>query len=345
MKRLVPAFAIVTSAFLMGCQEVPTEVSESAAPLFKKGGGKPGGGGAGSPAAPEIVFRNQGSDLAVMDADGANVTVLLFRDDFGVNLNHPTWSPLGSGAASDPYSVLFSFYPQLARVEFYVDAGGSVVSAGWTTVATGTAYAGEAEYSPDGSQIAFTGSEPSSCGVSGDIPWRSLYLVPADGSAPATEVHCSSAPLGIYNPSWSPDGTAIAFHEEFDDDDLAVIGESAIRVCNLGPGGCTITTAVDRTEADHLWGPEWLNDGSALLYTSSEGKWGSVFRISLTHDGSGWIRVPGSAPEFVVSGRNPSSSPDDSQIVVTGLSIFDAVTLEKTRAPKGTSPDWRVPAQ
>jgi len=342
MNRLfLPAFTLLTIAFLVGCEESPTEIDQEATPIMKKGGNKPGGGG-GAPADPAIVFRNQGSDIAVMDADGGNVTVILSQDDVGVSMRHPSWSPLGQGMPTDRYSVLFSFNMQLGVVDFYLDAGGSVTTAGWAPLVTGTSSVGEADYSPDGTQIAFTGADPSSC--AGDMPWRSLYVMPADGSGPATEVYCSTARLGLYDPSWSPDGSAISFQEEFDDDNLAVIGETAIRICNLGPGGCEITTAVERTEADHLYIADWLNDGSGLLYTSSDGKWGSVLRVPLTHDGPNWIRTPGSTPEFLFSGRNPSSSPDDSQIVARGLAIYDATSLTKTRAPKGSAPDWRVPA-
>lgn len=347
MRRMAAGLVSVLAVVLAGCAEVPTETADASTATFKKGG-KPGGGGGGSgdggsPASPEIAFLTSGFDVAVMDADGDNATVLLDRDDFGANLHHPTWSPLGSGTEGDPYSVLFFRYPELAEVSFYVDAGGSVVVLDWELVDTGTAFALDAQYSPDGSLIAFMGSEPSSCGAPGDISRRSLYVMPSDGSASAEEVYCSAAPLGLYGPTWSPDGTAIAFQEEFDDDNLAVIGESAIQICNLGSSGCTIRTAVTRYEADHLHGPDWLNDGSGLLYSSDAGRRGSTFRISLTSIGGLWERTPGSQPEFLFSATQPSSSPDDSQIVVSGLAIYDVATFDKTRGPRGHDPDWRVP--
>jgi len=47
MNRLFPTLALVACAFLMSCDEVPTDVAEETAPLFKKGENKPGGGGGG----------------------------------------------------------------------------------------------------------------------------------------------------------------------------------------------------------------------------------------------------------------------------------------------------------
>ena len=79
MKRLFSTLVLVT-ALLISCDNAPTEIGEDSAPLFKKGGNKPGGGGL---ATPEIVFQTRGSDIAVMDADGGNVAVLLTVDDLG----------------------------------------------------------------------------------------------------------------------------------------------------------------------------------------------------------------------------------------------------------------------
>jgi len=123
----------------------------------------------------------------------------------------------------------------------------------------------------------------------------------------------------------------------------------AIRICNLGPSGCDITTAVAPGEADELGAGDWLNDGSGLLYTSTDvnrrKRKTSVRRVDLAWDGSRWSRPAGSTPVTLFSGSDPSSSPDDSQIAARGITIVDASSFASTSATNGSFPDWRVPVQ
>ena len=67
MNRLFPTLALVACAFLMSCDEVPTDVAEETAPLFKKGGNKPGGGGGGE------ATSLTGTDIGTLGGDMVQV--------------------------------------------------------------------------------------------------------------------------------------------------------------------------------------------------------------------------------------------------------------------------------
>ncbi len=353
MSRLPIVLSALAIVFFLGCEEFPTE-TESETALFKKGG-KPGGGG-GGPADPEIAFiRGPGTDLWVMDGDGGNAALLVRDDEIEQltgyhNVRHPSWSPLGCGTVEDPFRIAVSVgNGGLVTVDAWVDAGGGIQTRD-LRVLSDHAADGDPSYSPDGQLIAIRGySDTSTCGGGG-----SLYVMAADGSGAPEEVYCSQASFGVSSPTWSPDGGAIAFGEHFDDDDLAVIGEDGIRICNLvtsGDGSLTcdtpLETAVSRYEADHLEQPDWSNDGSTLLFTrwTSSIQESGVYRVAVAHDGLRWTRQDGVDIESMSPiWMDPSWSPDDSHIAAHGIEIYDATTLRKKKAPKGHAPDWRGPS-
>ncbi len=64
MNRLFPTLALVACAFLMSCDEVPTDVAEETAAVFKKGGNKPPGGGGGGEAT-----SLTGTDIGTLGGD------------------------------------------------------------------------------------------------------------------------------------------------------------------------------------------------------------------------------------------------------------------------------------
>ena len=64
--------------------------------------------------------------------------------------------------------------------------------------------AGDAAWSPDGAQVAFVLGRRDSWRYTGD---GDLYVMDADGSG----VHRITRGIGVTSPTWSPDGTHLAF--------------------------------------------------------------------------------------------------------------------------------------
>ena len=359
------AAVAVSSCFLVlfACQDAPVAptADEAANPTFAKGGnpGKPGGGGPPTPADPAIAYITGDFELWVMNADGSNRTHVLTPADVGANvIRNPAWSPAIGGPTQSPsYTIVFTNAPPgLMTVELNVSEQGNISVGPPQLLTTGVENPTHPAYSPDGSTVALIGIGRTPC-VPGDplAVENSIYIVDAGGGV-AKEVYCSPAfdSYGLGELSWSPDGTAIAFAGNFNPDGGGSVYGQEIRICNLvaaadGTPTCHVVTAVSQGEGEGFGSPDWSHDGSTLLFNQED--YGAAHRktqtcsVPLVEGASGWQRVAGSAIDCLFRGIEPSWSPDDSEIVVTGVSVYDAVTLRKVRRlDDGIMPDWRGPA-
>jgi TolB protein len=136
-------------------------------------------------------------------------------------------------------------------------------------------------------KIAFsTGSDPESAGI---------YTVNVDGSGLSPRLADGA------NPSWSPDGSEIAFQTYQTRDHW-----TEISVMNADGGDeRNITT----NRPFHSFQPAWSPDGKRLAFTVSFGDYGGEIRV-MNPDGSGVRKLgrPGGAYE-------PAWSPDGGRIV------------------------------
>ncbi|HXW03886.1 MAG TPA: S9 family peptidase [Vicinamibacterales bacterium] len=110
--------------------------------------------------------------------------------------------------------------------------------------------------SPDGQWVVFAVSEPS---YDPQQEVSDLWIVPADGSAPARRL---TSNRGAENgPAWSPDSTRLAFAARRDDDEVA-----QIYVLDVARGGEAqrVTNAPTAASA-----PRWSPDGRRLLFQAS----------------------------------------------------------------------------
>jgi TolB protein len=144
-------------------------------------------------------------------------------------------------------------------------------------------------WSPDGTQIAF--STAARLHVGGERRWDlRLYVVNADGSG-LTRI--SRGRHQDSGPSWSPDGTRIAFTTRR--------GELA----TMNPDGSN-RTMLGRRGGD----PDWSPDGSQITYVHSVGNTATdVFLVN--SDGTGRVRLTDTPDRWDFS---PVVSPDGKKI-------------------------------
>ncbi|MBL9205205.1 MAG: S9 family peptidase [Opitutaceae bacterium] len=120
----------------------------------------------------------------------------------------------------------------------------------WLMKRVGRPYA-----SPDGKRVVFSLTEPA---YDSKDSISDLWLVPADGSAPARRItQTKGAETSV---DWSPDGGKIAFASKREADEV-----SQIYVLNLAEGGEAERVTSLSTGARS---PKWSPDGKQLLFVS-----------------------------------------------------------------------------
>jgi TolB protein len=241
-----------------------------------------------SPDGRKIAFVGSGDSIWTMNADGTQQRPLTRSGEAGVY--GPDWSPDGERIAFSSYSGGGNPGIQI------MDADGSERE----TITDSPEGVGNfhPSWSPDGERIVFmrqTGSPELAQGV----PMNEIHVIDADGS---DEKRLMRGP-GIDFPSFSPDGTKIAFVSKQDrDPGTYVMDADGTNVEKLA-GGATDDTA-----------PSWSPDGERIVY-SGEGALGTEIRV-VNADGTGERSITDPPTEGIYpvwlpyQGAEPDRSPD-----------------------------------
>jgi TolB protein len=230
----------------------------------------------------KVVFtsdRNGNWDVFVMSVDGGPATQITFDDAHEL---HPTWSPDGSSLC------YCRFNDRTARWELWT------VSLERPGVRTFVCEGMFPRWSPDSStdRILFQRARKRGSQLYG--VWT-IDLTKAGGVNP-TEV-VAAGDTAIMHPTWSPDGTRIAFtsvdRPEVSEDGMPV--ESDIWVIDAdGMGRTALTSGGFRNMR-----PTWAADGR-IYFSSNRGGLDVIWAVS--GDAPGVFNAPGSIDPQVVAG-------------------------------------------
>jgi Tol biopolymer transport system component len=237
-----------------------------------------------------VVFasnRSGGLEIYVIDPDGGATVRLTENNGFD---GLPHWSPDGSRIVftSDMDGTPEPEEPGgPSDLELYtMAADGSEV----VRLTRNTRYEGDADWSPDGSQLVFDAADPFE-----DLQ---VYVMDSEGEEPPKAL-TSGAPNG--HAVWSPDGSRIAFTSLRD-------GDREIYV--MAPDGSGQTNLTNSPGSDDNLAA-WSPNGSKIAFFSERD--GNPEIYVMDADGSNPVRLTDSPADDV----DPSWSPDGRQIVFT----------------------------
>ena len=334
MKRLMPVVVLLTAAFIVGCENDPTGVTEGTSAIFKKGGGgkPPGDGGGGSTLNPEIAFHANGAML-VMNRDGSTRTEILRND---CSHSESSWAPTGDGTADDPYLIINFAVCSPMRVASFDTVTGTINVQTSTEIhvvgSSDTNRFGAPAWAPGaGLEIALGGSRLNAA----TNEWEDAIYVIATADLPnPTPELVYEPPLvcGVDSPTWNRDGSGIAFRE--------VCPGSGQRILLADRASGSITVVVPVGIFDEISTFDWARTADVLAVTSSvptrRGSEPTVFLLDLA----------GGTPQRLVSGFGPTWSPDDTRLALHSGSkrkvrTIDVLSGDISALGSGELPDWR----
>jgi Tol biopolymer transport system component len=227
----------------------------------------------------------EGLDVYVMNPDGTGLARLTDGKSYN---DGPAWSPDGRTLAFVSNRDGRAFHVYL------MNADGREVR----QLTNGTEDDGTPAWSPDGTKIVFARGFAACIAVVGQpCPGPDLFVINADGTG---ERQLTSGRVGDAYPSWSPDGSKIAFNS-------LRTGISEIFVMN--PDG-TGQTNVSNSPKAQDYDPAWSPDGTKIAFTSLRDNHFNVFVMNA--DGSNQTNLTGNLTNEII--ENPAWSPDGTKI-------------------------------
>lgn len=281
-------------------------------------------------------FPYYDEDIFSSNPDGTD-EVNLTQTSHGREMD-PTWSPDGTRVAfASNRDGNFDIYTMAADGTDVQQV--TFVSAGepWEFVESF-----EPTWSPDGTQIAYTGYRATES-------WPDIYIASVgqtEETFAETAVTDTTDFLSAAQPDWSPDGTALLYTGYFDQYTTDVW-----RINADGTGAVNLTDpegSFDGTDLD----PAWSADGTRVTWVSENNGGFGVDVYVMQADGTGEVAATTDSQEKY----EPEFSPDGSQILYQinyynpEIWVVDAPappgkrdvgTAEAHRIASGGSPSWQ----
>jgi dipeptidyl aminopeptidase/acylaminoacyl peptidase len=143
---------------------------------------------------------------------------------------------------------------------------------------------GGSQASPDGKWISFLSDRDG---------WDHLYVAPAKGGTPGSPVQITKGSYEAWRPSWSPDGTQIAF----DSNEGSNPGNRQLRIATIGSDlartALRSVTSGRGTNIDAQWSP----DGRLLVYQHTDPQNSAdLYVVDTTKAGAKPVRLTDSMP-------------------------------------------------
>ncbi len=243
-----------------------------------------------------LIAFSAADQIYVMNADGSDVRLITERVPRVYN-GYPAFSPDGSRIAFISFDM-----NNLQHTLYIADIDGSRLQ----RIISGPAFMGEPTWSPDSSKIAFArGHDNTLNGWAMKLTCRPEIYVVEVSSRKYTSLTQGE---GGTDPTWSPDGTRIAFNSFRD-------GNNEIYTMSSDGNDVQRLTYTDWAEAEPAWSP----DGKQIAYAA---------HLFQTDVGCG----------FIPMGRPPESEAAPSYIYVMEADGTNQTMLEITSG--GNEPTW-----
>lgn len=224
---------------------------------------------------------------------------------------------LAPDISPDGRTVVFSSWGPLGRIwSVPIDGGDPVLLTTDCSGQENECFERDPAYSPDGSRIAFVqdlfGAEPTSVIGIRDLAAGTVAFIEST-RVPRMQSH-------LHQPSWSPDGSRIAYH--LDTQGPADEGPTKIRIEIVNVDGTDLSELPAPAGEAKAGDPDWSPDGSLIVfstmpYREGEGDENGSRGIFTIHpDGTGLTDVCGSCLQ---GGIAPSWTPDGEHILFWGF--------------------------